>query len=58
MKGTRVTATAKMKRVRRKKRRRRETSPGCNIMFKSNKTEVLVSEVKAAGYNKLLASRV
>ena len=27
-------------------------------MFTSNETEVLVSEVKAAGYDKILASRV
>ena len=47
-----------MKRARRKKRRGRETAPGCDIMFTSNETEVEVSEVKAAGYDKLLASRV
>ena len=47
-----------MKRERRKKRRGRETAPVCDIIFTSNKTEVGVSEVKAAGYDKLLASRV
>ena len=41
-----------------KKRRGRETAPGCNIMFTSNDTEVRVSEVKAEGYDKLLTSRV
>ena len=46
MEGTRATATATMKRARRKKRRGRETAPRCNIMFTSNKTEVGVSEVK------------
>ena len=49
---------ATMERVRRKKRRRRETAPGCDIMFTSNETEVGVSEVKSAGYDKLLDSRV
>ena len=58
MKGTRATATTTMKRVRKKKRRGKETVPGCDIIFTSNKTEVGVSEVKAAGYDKLLASRV
>ena len=58
MKRMRATATTTMKRARRKKRRGRETSPGCDIMFTSNETEVEVSEVKAAGYDKLLASRV
>ena len=58
MKGTRATATTTMKRARRKRRRERETAPGCDIMFTSNKMEVGVSEVKAAGYDKLLASRV
>ena len=47
-----------MKRARRKKRRGRETSPGCDIMLTSNETEVVVSELKAAGYDKLLLSRV
>ena len=47
-----------MKREKMKKRRGRETAPGCDIMFKSNKTEVGVYEVKAAGYDKLLSSRV
>ena len=47
-----------MKRERRKKRRVRETDPGCDIMFTSNDMEVGVSEVKAAGYDKLMASRV
>ena len=46
----------KMERVSRKKRRVRETAPGCDIMFTSNKTEVRVSGVKAAGCDKLLAS--
>ena len=36
----------------------RETATRCDIMFMSNETEVEVSEVKAVGYNKLLASRV
>ena len=58
MKGMRVTATTTMKRARRKKRRGRETAPGCDIMFTSNETEVGVSEVKAVGYDKLLVSRV
>ena len=40
-KGTREKTT--MKRVRRKKRRVRETAPVCDIMFTSNKTEVGVS---------------
>ena len=31
---------------------------GCDIMLTSNDTEVGVSEVKAVGYDKLLASRV
>ena len=47
-----------MKRVRRKKRRGRETAPVCDIMFTSNKAEVGVSEVKAAVCDKLLAYRV
>ena len=58
MEGTRATATTTMKRVRSKKRRGRETATGCDIMFTSNETEVGVSEVKATGYDKLLASRV
>ena len=58
MKGMRVIATTTIKRARRKKRRGRETAPGCDIMFTSNETEVRVSEVKAAGCDKLLASRV
>ena len=58
MKGARATATTAMKRVRKKKSRGKETVPGCDIIFTSNKTEVGVSEVKAAGYDKLLASRV
>ena len=58
MKGTRATATTTMERARRKNRRGREMAPGCDIMFTSNETEVGVSEVKAAGYDKLLASRV
>ena len=58
MKGMRVTATTTMKRARRKKRRGRETAPGCDIMFTSNETEVRVSEVKAAVCDKLLAYRV
>ena len=33
-------------------------APGCDIMFTSNETEVGVSGVKDAGYDKLLASRV
>ena len=55
---TGATATMIMKRTKRKKRRGRETSPGCDIIFTSNKTEVRVSEVKSVGYDKLLASRV
>ena len=47
-----------MKRVRKKERRGRETAPGCDIMFISNDTEVGVSELKAAGYDSQLASRV
>ena len=47
-----------MKRVRRKKKRGRETAPGFDIMFTSNEMEVEVSEVKSAGYDKRLASRV
>ena len=47
-----------MKKVMRKKRRGRETANGYNIMFTYNGMEVGVSEVKAAGYDKLLASRV
>ena len=47
-----------MKRERRKKRRGRETAPGCDILFTSNETEVGVSEVKAVGCDKLLASRI
>ena len=61
MKGTRVTATTAMKRVsrvRRKERRIRETAPGCDIMVASNETEEVVSEVKAAVNDNLLASRV
>ena len=42
----------------RKKRRGRETANGYNIMFAYNGMEVGVSEVKAAGYDKLLAYRV
>ena len=57
MKGTRTTETT-MTSVRRKNRRERGTDPGCDIIFTSNETEVGVSEVKAAGYDKLLASRV
>ena len=58
MKGMRVMAKTTIKRARRKKRRGRETAPGCDIMFTSNETEVRVSEVKDAGCDKLLASRV
>ena len=58
MKGTRMTTTKTMKRVRRKKRRGKETALGCNITFTSNAAEVGVSEVKAADYDKLLASRL
>ena len=58
MKGTRATATTEMNRARRKNRRGRETAPGCDIMFTSKETEVGVSEVKAAVYDKILASRV
>ena len=58
MKGMRARETMKMKRARRKKRRVRETDTGCDIMFTSNEMEVGVSEVKNAGYDKLLASRV
>ena len=47
-----------MKIARSKKRRGRETAPLCNIMSTSNNTEVGLSEVKASGYDKLLASRV
>ena len=56
MKGTRETATIKILRM--KKRRVRETAPGCDIMFTSNETEVGLSQLKAAGYYKLLVSRV
>ena len=56
MKGMRETATMNISR--RKKRIGRETAPGCDIMFTSNKMEVGVSEVKVVGYDKLLASRV
>ena len=58
MKGTRATATTTMETARRKKRRGRETAPRCDIMFMSNETEVGVSEVKAVGYDKILASGV
>ena len=60
MKGTRARtrATTTMKRVSRKKRRGRDTPPGCDIMFTSNETELGVSEVKYSGYDKLLESRV
>ena len=58
MKGMRTTVTTTTKRATRKKRRGRETTIGCDIVFTSNETEVGVSEVKAAGYDKLLASRV
>ena len=58
MKGTRATTTTTMDRTRRKKSMLRETAPGCDIMFTPNETEVGVSEVKAAGYYKLLTSRV
>ena len=58
MKGKRETAMTTMKRVRRKKIRGRETAHGCDIMFTSKNTEVGVSEVKAAGYDKILESRV
>ena len=58
MKGTRATVTTMMKRARRKKRRVRKTAPGCDIMFTSNGTEVGVYELKAEGYDKLLASRL
>ena len=58
IKVTRVTATTTMKRARRKKRRGRDTAPGCDIMFTPNETEVGVSEVNAAGYDKLLVSKV
>ena len=54
----RATVATMMKRVRRKKRSVRETAPGCDIMFTSNKTEVGVSEVKSVGCDKLLAPRV
>ena len=57
MKGTRETAMTTMKRARRKKRRGRETDPRYNIMFMSKETEVGVSEVNAAGYDKLLECR-
>ena len=53
---SRVTTT--MKRSRRKNRRGREIATGCDIMFTSNEMEVELSEVKAAGYGELLASRV
>ena len=58
MKGMRTTVTTTTKRATRKKRSGRETTIGCDIVFTSNETEVGVSEVKAAGYDKLLASRV
>ena len=54
----RATTTMTMKRARRNKRRGRETATGCNITFTSNDTKVGVSEVKAVGYDKLLAYRV
>ena len=47
-----------MKRERRKRRRGRETDHICDIMFTSNKTELVVSEVKAEGYDKILASKI
>ena len=47
-----------MKIVRRKKKRGRETAPGCDIMFTSDETEVGVYEVKSVSYDKLLVSRV
>ena len=56
MKGMRAKATKTMKRVRRKKRRGRKTTPGCDIMFTSNEMEVGVSEVKAVGYDKIMVS--
>ena len=58
MKRKRVKAKTTMKRARRKKKRGRETDTKCDIMFMSNETEVGVSEVKAAGCDKLLESRV
>ena len=63
VKGTRAMATTRMniarqKRARRKNWRGRETDPGYDIMFMSNETEVGVSEVKAVGYDKILASGV
>ena len=58
MKGTRETTITTMKRVRRKKWKERETDPRLNIMFRFNETEVVLSKVKAAGYDKLLASKV
>ena len=57
-KGTRAMATTMMNRARRKERRGWETATGCDITFTSNETEVGVSEVKAAGYDKQLAPRV
>ena len=58
MKGTRETATTTMKVMWSKKRRGRETATGCDIMSASNEREVGVSGVKAAGYDKLMGSRV
>ena len=58
MKGKRATATTMMKREISKKRRVRDTAPGCDIMFTSNEMDVGVSELKATGYDNLLASRV
>ena len=58
MKGMRLTATTTIERVGRKKWRGRVTAPGCDIMLPSNQIEVVVSEVKAAGYDKLMAYRV
>ena len=47
-----------MKIVRRKKRSRRVTARRCDIMFMSNETEVVVSELKASGCDKLFVYRV
>ena len=58
MKGERVTAMTTMKRVRRNNRRGIATAHGCDIMFTSNDTEVVVSEVNSVVYDKLLMSRV
>ena len=58
MKGTRDTAAMTMKIARKKKRKGRETATKCDIMFMSNKTDMVVYKVKAVGYDKILVSKV